>query len=164
MPAKKRANAAPSLSVLAARILTRWGAVKDGVPLERLESELDDQRRYDIVAALKELEKANLGELNAGRKGHKTVFHWAPGAARAQKRVSPASPAEAAPTSPSAARRTAARRPAAAAASSTPSAQLLEHSFHVRPNVMGRFQLPADVSRSEIDRLCQLLQALPFRD
>jgi hypothetical protein len=28
---------------------------------------------------------------------------------------------------------------------------------------VGSFRLPADVSRAEIDRLCQLLQALPFR-
>ena len=162
MAAKKRANAAPSLGGLAARILSRWGSLKDGLPLERLESELDDQRRYDIVAALKELEKAKLGELSAGRRGHKTVFQWAPAAARAQKRVAATAPGEAPPTSRSTQSRTAPRQPARTAASGTPP-PLLEHSYHVRPNVMGSFRLPADVSREEIERLCRLLQALPFR-
>lgn len=161
MAAKKRANAAPSLGGLAARILSRWGSLKDGLPLERLESELDDQRRYDIVAALKELEKSKLGELSVGRKGHKTVFRWAPAAARAQKRVAATTPGEAPPTSRSTQSRTSPRRTTRATAPSS-SPPLLEHSFHVRPNVMGSFRLPADVSRAEIDRLCQLLQALPF--
>jgi hypothetical protein len=162
MAGKKRANAAPSLSGLAERILSRWGSLKDGLPLERLESELDDQRRYDIVAALKELEKAQLGELSAGRRGHKTTFQWAPAAARAQKRVAATAPGEAPPTSRSTPSRTPRKVAVRERAPGTPS-PLLEHSFHVRPNVVGSFRLPADVSRAEIDRLCQLLQALPFR-
>jgi hypothetical protein len=40
---------------------------------------------------------------------------------------------------------------------------LLEHSFHVRPHVMATFRLPEDITPQEIDRLCQLLQAIPFR-
>ncbi|MET0410818.1 MAG: hypothetical protein ABW217_05960 [Polyangiaceae bacterium] len=162
MAGKKRANAAPSLGGLAARILSRWGSLKDGLPLERLESELDDQRRYDIVAALKELEKAQLGELSAGRRGHKTMFQWAPAAARAQKRVAAAAPNESPPTSRSTPSLTAARKAAVRERASSTPPPLLEHSFHVRPNIIGSFRLPADVSRAEIDRLCQLLQALPF--
>jgi hypothetical protein len=162
MAGKKRANAAPSLGGLAARILSRWGSLKDGLPLERLESELDDQRRYDIVAALKELEKAALGELSVGRRGHKTVFQWAPAAARAQKRAAALAPGEPPPTSRSVQTR-APRRPARAAAAGTDQPALLEHSFHVRPGVLGSFRLPADVTRAEIERLCQILQALPFR-
>jgi hypothetical protein len=162
MAGKKRANAAPSLGGLAARILSRWGSLKDGLPLERLESELDDQRRYDIVAALKELEKANLGELSAGRRGHKTVFQWAPAAARAQKRAAAAAPQDAPPTSRSTPTRAAPRR-AARAQTASPAAALIEHAFHVRPGVTASFRLPADVTRAEVERLCEILRAIPFR-
>jgi len=40
--------------------------------------------------------------------------------------------------------------------------RMLEHEFHVRPGVVARFILPADLSRLEAERLSQLLQAIPF--
>jgi hypothetical protein len=171
MAGKKRAKSAPALSALAAHILSRWGAAREELPLERLESELDDRRRYDIVAALKELEKAKLGELSVGRKGHKSHFAWARGAARAQKSrvaAAPLGPAEdpesSAPTSRSnQIRTTATARRASAEAAARKPPPVLEHAFHVRPHVMATFSLPADVTREEIERLCQLLQAIPFR-
>jgi hypothetical protein len=160
MAVKKRAKAAPTLSALASRILSRWGAAKEGLPLERLESELDDERRYDIVAALKELEKANLGELSVGRKGHKTHLTRAPTReSRAASRSAAAREANAAGAAPGRASSERRARPASSAASP----ELLEHRFHVRPRVMATFRLPADVTRGEIQRLCELLMALPFR-
>lgn len=40
---------------------------------------------------------------------------------------------------------------------------LLEHSFHIRKGVLTSLRLPADVTSDEIERLCQFLQAIPFR-
>jgi hypothetical protein len=153
-------------------MLSRWGVARETLPLERLESMLHDQRRYDIVAALKELEKAKLGELSVGRKGHKSQFTWAPSAAVAQRSRTLVSapapapeedPASGVPTSRSNQSRAAAPRKPAREPASRAAPQVLEHAFHVRPHVMATFRLPADVTRDEIERLCQLLQAIPFR-
>jgi hypothetical protein len=152
MPGKKRSRAAPGAGKLAAQIQQRWGSAREELALDRLEAELEGSPRYDIVAALKQLEEAGQGELQLGRKGHKPRFMWSgPGRKVAQARGR-ANTRSAAPPPPDPA-------PSSAGAK----ADVLEHAFHVRPNVLATFRLPADVTRSEIDRLCQLLQVLPFR-
>jgi hypothetical protein len=152
MPVKKRNRAAPGADKLAAQIQQRWGSAREELALDRLEAELGGSQRYDIVAALKQLEEAGQGELQLGRKGHKPRFMWSGSGrkvvqrARANTRsVAPPAPA------PPVLHRTGDK------------AEVLEHAFHVRPNVMATFRLPADLTRSEVERLCQLLQALPFR-
>ena len=40
---------------------------------------------------------------------------------------------------------------------------LLEHSFYIRKGLLASLRLPADVTKAEIERLCQCLQAIPFR-
>jgi hypothetical protein len=47
------------------------------VLLERLEADLADSSRYEIVASLKELENAGRGQFLVGRKGQKSRFVWA---------------------------------------------------------------------------------------
>jgi hypothetical protein len=151
MPGKKRNRAAPGAGKLAAQIKQRWGGAREELALDRLEAELEGSPRYDIVAALKQLEEAGQGELQLGRKGHKPRFMWSgPGRKVAQSRAR-------------ANTRSAAPPPPDPALSTNGGQGVLEHAFHVRPNVLATFRLPADVTRSEIDRLCQLLQALPFR-
>jgi len=76
---------------LAARIRRRWGKAGEELPLERLAAELGDSPRYDIMAALKELEKAGLGALSVSKKGHRASFVWA-------KRTSPANTVTPPPT------------------------------------------------------------------
>ena len=151
MAGKKRNRAAPGAGKLAAQIRQRWGGAREGLALDRLEAELEGSPRYDIVAALKQLEEAGQGELQLGRKGHKPRFMWS-GVGRK--------------TAPRARANTRSVAPPAAAApvlSASEKPDVLEHSFHVRPHVMATFRLPADVTKSEIERLCQLLQALQFR-
>jgi hypothetical protein len=148
MPGKKRNKAAPGAGKLAAQIQQRWGGAREELALDRLEAELEGSP-HDIVAALKQLEKAGQGQLQRGRKGHEPRFMWSGPGRKAQPRArantrSVAPPPPVPPTNGA-------------------KAEVLEHTFHVRPNVMATFRLPADVTRSEIERLCQLLHALPFR-
>lgn len=151
MPGKKRNRAAPGAGKLAAQIQQRWGGVREELPLAQLEAELEGSPRYDIVAALKQLEEAGQGELQLGRKGHKPRFMWSgPGRKVAHTRAR-------------ANTRSVAPPPSTTAASNGGKPEALEHTFHVRPNVLATFRLPADITRPEIERLCQLLQALPFR-
>lgn len=66
-------------SALAARIVERWGDAGGDISLDRLASELGDSPRYDIVAALKELERAGSGEFSVGNAGRKARFLWSAG-------------------------------------------------------------------------------------
>jgi len=88
----KLARELPKMSRLAARIRQRWGRAGEELPLERL-AELGDSPRCDIVAALKELEKAGLGELSVGRDGHRASFVWAKRTPQATPVATPAIPA-----------------------------------------------------------------------
>lgn len=156
MPGKRRNRAAPAAGKLAAQIQQRWGGAREELALDRLEAELEGSPRYDIVAALKQLEEAGQGELQLGRKGHKPRFMWSgPGRPRVTGKL--------AHSRGRANTRSVAPPPAAAAATNGGKADALEHTFHVRPHVLATFRLPADITKTEIERLCQLLQALPFR-
>jgi len=179
----------PAEGSLARRIRQKWGGLRAALPLDRLAAELGDSRRHDIVAALKELEKAGLGEFSVDQEGHHASFVWvkgtrplAKGAAKAlvAKTVTKA-PVTKAPLSkarvaksPAMERRTsvewerAPKRPpqrapvVSAEQSSASDSALVPHTFHVRPQVPVTFHLPEDVTHAEIERLCLLLQALPF--
>jgi hypothetical protein len=208
MAAKKRLEAVLARDTLAARIFGKWSGSAE-VALERLESELEDVSRYEIVASLKLLEKAGAGRLIVGKKGQKSRFSWTeaqpppdarhrvtgrlmlPPARVVSARVSPtrrvSKPSVAArrltrPVGPGAAETKTALREAAPAAAdldtlaravrkrlplaadaATDTPRLLTHSFHLRASVLVTFELPEDITASEIERLCQLLQAIPFR-
>lgn len=116
--------------------------------MERLESELVERERYDIVAALQELQKAGAGAWVGGRKGGKARFVWSRG-----------TPARSAPSAVAVATPQPVRSERASGKSA---ASLLEHSFHVRQGVLVTLRLPVDVTKVEIERLCQFLQAIPF--
>jgi hypothetical protein len=180
----------PAEGSLARRIRQKWGGLREELPLDRLEAELGDSRRYDIVAALKELEKAGLGEFSVGHKGQRASFVWVKGTRPVTKAVTTAPVAKAVNKTPvtkapmgkarvtkspaamerrlsveweRAPKRPPQRDPAEPAAQSTASGSaLLPHTFHVRPQLPVTFHLPEDVTRAEIERLCLLLQALPF--
>ena len=85
----KPARELPKMSRLAARIRQRWGRAGEELPLERLVAELSDGPRHDIVAALKELEKAGLGQFSMGRDGHRASFVWAKRAPQAKPVTTP---------------------------------------------------------------------------
>jgi hypothetical protein len=78
MAVKKRLDPTVTRNPLAEQILKRRDGKSVELSLERLEAELADASRYDIVASLKELEKAGWGRFIAGRSGRKASFAWAP--------------------------------------------------------------------------------------
>ena len=153
----KRRSVVSDQNPLAAEILARFGASGE-VTVERIESELVERERYDIVAALRELQKAGAGAWVEGRRGSKSRFVWsrqqAP-RARGEQRPQPATSRRAAPPAPAAAPPEAAER--------LDASPVLEHSFHIRKGVLTSLRLPADVTKDEIERLCLFLQAIPFR-
>jgi hypothetical protein len=85
MAGKKRQPGGAVRSPLAGRILQQRGRGEAEVSLERLEADLADVSRYDLVASLKELEKAGKGQFLVGRKGKKSRFVWKDKAERGEK-------------------------------------------------------------------------------
>lgn len=190
-PRTKPPKAAARPSSLATQIAQRWGDAGGDVTLERLSAELGEVQRYDLVSALKELERAGAGEFIVGRSGQKARFSWRSGAARAlgasESGAARAGGAGAArgqgragrgavsslPAGARAQRHVRAISDAGATAEPPPSAagparrsqapSVLEHVFHLRPDHVVTVQLPADVSRVEVERFCQFLRALPFK-
>lgn len=144
---------------LAARIVEHAGATEE-VELDWLEAELGNASRFDIVASLKELENAGAGTFVVGRRGRKSRFVW-----KEHALARPDSGAEAAAPLPSprplVSPRNASLRPPTDA--SSPPLATLQHSFHLRPGVVTRLDLPADVTKAEVDRLCGFLQSIPFQ-
>lgn len=171
MALKRRAES-KSQSPLAARILAQREPGRAELSLERLEAELGDASRYEIVASLKELEKAGSGQFVVGRKGQRSRFVWArekaPTAPRAEKnaargsRRSPIhaarSAADAAPALPGKPSPKGSTRAALVPAAS----RTLRHSFHLRPGLLVSIELPEDVTATEVARFCSFLQAIPF--
>ncbi|MET0386601.1 MAG: hypothetical protein ABW321_11610 [Polyangiales bacterium] len=187
-PKSKQPKQARSGSDLSAQIVERWGDAGGDVPLDRLISELGDVQRYDIVAALKELERAGAGEFLVGRAGRKARFVWGSAKARAaivdgasrargsRKQAEP-EPAgrkragNAVTAGKKVAREGKGKLPVAAKVASRPVAtgparreagSALEHVFHLRPGFVVSVRLPSDISRVEMERLSQFLQAIPF--
>ena len=111
----------------------------EGEPtVEQLMEELGVERTA-VVEGFQELERVGAGKFVVGRRGKHSRFQWKVGldtdmtpTTRAQVRAGDDSPA------------------------------MLEHTFHVRPGVVATFKLPDDISRSEAERLSQLLLAIPF--
>jgi hypothetical protein len=168
--ALKRRVESKSQSPLAERILAQREPGRAEVSLERLEAEFDDASRYEIVASLKELEKAGSGQFVVGRKGQRSRFVWArqkagaaPRVAKKAARAPKRSPAQAAPGRPDAAPSIEPTPKGSAVAAPVPSAsRTLRHSFHLRPGLLVSIELPEDVNATEVARFCSFLQAIPF--
>ncbi len=173
MVAKKKKGAlrptTPLSNSLAARIAARFRKAGESLSLERLVAELDDESvaRYDIVAALKELEKAGEGEFSVGQAGKKARFVWA----RSSKGAAVAAPVRSEKaverlrkSATKVSVRPAVVKAAASAGESSPlrTRQALEHHFHLRSDFVAVVRLPADVTRAEVERFSRFLQALPF--
>jgi hypothetical protein len=185
-----RAPAARDKNPLAAEIAGRWGRAGETTSIERIASELDDVPRYDIVAALKQLEKAGQGEFSVGHGGHRARFVWAASLPRSRQEARPRRPGAALPVrggtradkatkgqspgKPGGSRRTVLAggvpdgpQPSRGKATlDSPElverTAVLEHRFHLRPGFVTSLQLPVDVTRLEVERICQFLQAIPF--
>ncbi|HTU63433.1 MAG TPA: hypothetical protein VMF89_33455, partial [Polyangiales bacterium] len=167
---KKTAVPAPatpnSRNPLAATIESRWRRRGEVLSIERIASELGEVARYDIVAALKELEKAGAGEFFVGHAGRKSRFEWS---------NTPSSRADATVPKSRLKQRADTKRSAAEAERSMPVVPgapareqnerergALEHRFYLRPGFVASIHLPLDVTPLEVERFCQFLQAIPF--
>lgn len=158
--ASPRAAVSASKNPLTATIESRWRRTGETLSIERIASELGDVPRYDIVAALKELEKAGAGEFFVGHAGLKSRFEWATPSARAAART----PAKKRPRSGKDERALElpdVSEPSSAGDAASP-LSTLEHRFYLRPGFVAAIELPADVTQLEVERFCQFLQAIPF--
>jgi hypothetical protein len=159
-PKTKQSKGEARRSPLATRIVDRWGAAGGDVALDRLISELGDVQRYDIVASLKELERAGAGEFVAGRGGQKARFVWNAGAARQAREAARKAPER--KREPAVHAKVEPRRRTPNGRSAPSKESSLEHAFRLRPNVVVSVELPADVTPLEVERFCQFLRAIPF--
>lgn len=155
MAARKRLGTVVSRSALAARILERAGATAT-VELDWLEAEISDARRFNIVAALKELEAAGAGTFVVGRRGRKSHFVWDASALAAS------APAAALPQPATAGPSQGTPRNGEREARQLPPLLTLHHVFHLRPGLVTTVDLPADITKAEVERLCGFLHSIPF--
>lgn len=182
MATKRTKNAAPrsaqvrSKNPLAAQIVQRFKRAGESSTLERMLAELGEVARYDIVAALKELEKAGEGQFSVGHAGKKTRFVWATppvGQGRKASGVAKKAPArrraEVVSEVSSAAAQGRVQQPLskrvlgrASEEGAEARGEVLEHFFHLRSDFFVKVLLPTDVTRVEMERFCQFLQAIPF--
>jgi hypothetical protein len=188
MAVKKRLEAPAIRHPLAERILERREGKDAELTLERLEAEFADASRYDIVAALKALEKAGGGHFVVGRRGQKARFVWAEKPA-AEKKVNvtkmsatrpaagPAAPVLSEEPAPKGSTRkllvpvgkrldrpklSTRETPEPAARPERTPSRSLQHAFHLRPGVLVSVELPEDVTSIEVERFCSFLKAIPF--
>src|ERR1044071_4447751 len=75
MAGKKRLVTVAGGNALAAPIVEHAGRTGE-VEVDLLEAELGGAARFDVVAALKELEDAGAGTFIVGRRGKKSRFEW----------------------------------------------------------------------------------------
>lgn len=176
---------------LAALITERWQSSQQPLSIQRIVAEFPDASRYDIVAALRTLDKAGQGTLTHAQGTNKPSFTWkvvAPSkqpakrtrAASSQlelatppgtKRGTPPKPKRGAGSAPKMiasdgdhpTSRTDANRAKANRTEAPPTAAgILDHHFHLRGGFVVKLTLPTDLTKAEAERLCKFLQALPF--
>lgn len=114
---------------LAGKIVERWREVGEEVALDRVVSEFGDVPRYDVVAALKQLEKAGAGEFVAGHGGRKSRFVWRARAAPEASRPSPPTAREPSRAGKGQAPVVKAAAAPSAGAAPSPGAGTLDHAF-----------------------------------
>lgn len=178
------------LTPLAMQIAERWQSAQQPLSIQRIAAEFQDASRYDIVAALRTLEKAGHGTFTPAHGSEKPKFTWHQvnkaeprhdANAKRRARAPTAEAARAATGKPSAAARSnaAGTKRAEASKSSqtqdnqsvtqtsieTPAAStssVLDHHFHLRSGFVVKLTLPTDLTRAEAERLAKFLQAIPF--
>lgn len=115
------------------------------------EQEGADFKRSDLIGAFRLLESSECGKYVEGRHGWKSRFVWS------VKSKLVAGAAQGTETK-------------AALTSEEDSDEeifddeMLEHSYILRPNLVVTFELPADLTRSEAQRLSQFIDSLSFEE
>ena len=107
-----------------------------------------DVSRADIVGVFRELEASGCGTFKAGRKGWPSRFEWAvqmvsvgQAAAGETEKVEEITEED---------------------QGEEDGANALRHSFRLRPDVTVTFELPANVTAGEAQRLADFLKTVPF--
>lgn len=118
---------------------------------QHLELEGTDFKRSDLIAAFRLLENSECGKYVEGRHGWKSRFVWS------VKSKLVAGAAQGNETN------------AALVAEKDSDEEIfeeemLEHNYFLRPDLVITVELPADLSRSEAQRLSQFIDSLSFED
>ncbi len=122
-------------------------------PVERIQAYLaadgHEASRPQIVHLLKELARIGCGKFFVGRRDCKSRLEWTVGMASVGRAASGQSQnIEKAPDEQDLFDETVRR---------------LRHTYHLRPEVSVEFDLPADLTESEANRLADYLKTLPFK-
>lgn len=116
-----------------------------------LEQEGADFKRSDLIAAFRLLETSECGKYVEGRHGWKSRFVWS------VKSKLVAGAAQGTET-----------RAALVAEEELDEEvledEMLEHTYILRPNLVVAFELPADLTRGEAQRLSQFIDSLSFEE
>lgn len=104
-------------------------------------------RRSQIIAILKKLERLNLGAFKSGRRGHESRFEWTQGVHLGEVGRKAVVDQEADVEQPP---------------HEESVAQLVQHSYPLRPTLFVRFDLPADLTQWEATRLANHIKTLTF--
>jgi len=106
--------------------------------------------RAEVIAFFRALEQCGCGEYIEGRHGHPSRFHWKVEMVSVGRAAAGATPS--------------------VATIETPTddddyyeeGAMLPHDFRLRPELIVRFELPADLSTAEASRIAEFVKALPF--
>lgn len=116
-----------------------------------LEKEGADVKRSELIYAFRQLEESECGKYVEGRHGWKSRFVWSvksklvAGAAQGEETGADLISQE-------------------ERDEETIEDEMLEHTYILRPDLIVNFELPADISRNEAQRLSQFIDSLSFEE
>ena len=118
--------------------------------IQHLQNEAYEFKRTEIIAAFRKLEEAGMGKYVEGRHGWPSRFIWESKSLYISVLATDGE--------------VSAQELATEAQVSDDEAELIEHSFVLRPDLLVTIELPSDLSAKESVRLAAFIQALPFSD
>lgn len=127
-------------AALGQRTYSDWEMPLDG-PLSDVR--FGGMSKRELISLMRDLEELGLGKLIVGRRQKKTRFQWAVSTVEIARVASDEAEASDATQLES-------------------GGQTINHQFQLRPNLRIEFALPADLSKSEAERLAEFMRTLPF--
>lgn len=117
-----------------------------------LRAEGHDVSRSDIIELFRGLEAAHCGQFRIGRKGHPSRFEWSVGLTSAGQAASGETTTVEALS----------EAETEALDDVESSAEMLDHRFHLRPDLEITIQLPSNLSLAEASRVADFVRTIPF--